>query len=90
MVRGMIGLGIPEIEAKRYEGKIKEGNILISVHTESSEQIATAKRIFKNAKAHDICDTGEAGVPRKDKADDRDDATRTHQRPVEVSRTTMR
>ncbi len=87
---GLIGLGIPEIEAKRYEGKIKEGNILISVHTESSEQIATAKRIFKDAKAHDICDTGEAGVPRKDKADDRDDATRTHQRPVEVSRTTIR
>jgi hypothetical protein len=27
----LIGLGIPEYEAKRYEGKIKEGNILISV-----------------------------------------------------------
>src|SRR5262245_52883329 len=28
----LIGLGIPEYEAKRYEGKIKEGNVLISVH----------------------------------------------------------
>ena len=28
----LIGLGIPEYEAKRYEGKIKEGNMLISVH----------------------------------------------------------
>src|SRR5246500_527209 len=30
----LIGWGIPEYEAKRYEGKIREGNILISVHTE--------------------------------------------------------
>src|ERR1041384_6402570 len=29
-----IGLGIPEYEAKRYEGKIKAGNMLISVHAQ--------------------------------------------------------
>ena len=34
----LIGLGIPEIEAKRYEGKIKSGNILISVHTAKSDE----------------------------------------------------
>src|ERR1700741_797163 len=32
----LIGLGIPEYEAKRYEGKIKAGNILISVHAQDS------------------------------------------------------
>src|SRR5437763_7574712 len=31
----LIGMGIPEYEAKRYEGKIREGNILISVDTEN-------------------------------------------------------
>ena len=31
----LVGMGIPEYEAKRYEGKIKAGNILISVHSES-------------------------------------------------------
>src|ERR671936_1311483 len=36
----LVGLGIPEYEAKRYEGKIKEGNILISVHTENSDERA--------------------------------------------------
>src|SRR4030095_13763830 len=30
----LVGMGIPEFEAKRYEGKIREGNILISVHTD--------------------------------------------------------
>jgi rhodanese-related sulfurtransferase len=58
----LIGMGIPEIEAKRYEGKIKEGNILISVHTESADQVEAAKRIFRDAGAVDIGATGEAPV----------------------------
>ncbi|HRE06576.1 MAG TPA: hypothetical protein PKX00_13265 [Opitutaceae bacterium] len=60
---GLIGLGIPEIEAKRYEGKIQKGNLLISVHTENSEEISRAKKIFEDAKAEDICVTGDASVP---------------------------
>jgi hypothetical protein len=63
---GLIGLGIPELEARRYEGKLKEGNILISVHTENSEEIASAKDIFTNAGAQDICTTGESSTPKAD------------------------
>ena len=43
----LVGLGIPEYEAKRYEGKIKEGNILISVHSENSDEVTRAKDIFE-------------------------------------------
>jgi len=64
----LIGMGIPEIEAKRYEGKVKAGNILISVHTENSEEIATAKDIFTKAGAEDICTTGEASTPKESRA----------------------
>ncbi len=60
----LIGLGIPEFEAKRYEGKIKSGNVLISVHADSSEQVKRAKEIFKNAGAEDISSTGEASTPK--------------------------
>jgi hypothetical protein len=60
---GLIGLGMPEYEAKRYEGKLKEGNILISVHTEDAQQRSRAKEIFEWAGADDISYTGEAGVP---------------------------
>ena len=60
----LIGMGIPEIEAKRYEGKIKGGNLLISVHTENSDQLKRAEGIFKTAKAEDICATTEASVPK--------------------------
>src|ERR671924_1855475 len=50
----LIGMGIPEYEAKRYEGKIKDGNMLISVHTEDSEERARAKEIFEQCGAEDI------------------------------------
>src|SRR6202167_2372118 len=46
----LVGMGIPEIEAKRYEGKIKGGNLLISVHTETSEEQKQAAAIFKSAR----------------------------------------
>ena len=47
----LVGMGIPEYEAKRYEGKIKEGNILISVHSENSDEVKRAQRIFLNVTA---------------------------------------
>ena len=58
----LIGMGIPEYEAKRYEGKIREGNILISVHAENSDEVSRAKDAFKNAGAEDVAYTGEEGV----------------------------
>jgi len=63
----LIGLGIPEYEAKQYEGKIRQGNILISVHSEDRDEVKRAKEIFERAGAHDISSTGEESVPRKDK-----------------------
>jgi hypothetical protein len=64
----LVGLGIPEYEAKRYEGKIKDGNVLISVHAESSGEIKRAKEIFEKAGADDISSTGESTPPGGKKA----------------------
>jgi len=50
----LIGLGIPEYEAKKYEGKIQGGHCLISVHAETSEEIEEAKKICEPAPAEDI------------------------------------
>jgi hypothetical protein len=63
-----IGLGIPEYEAKRYEGKIKAGNILISVHAEDNSARDIAKAIFEHAGAEDISYTEEAGVAKEARA----------------------
>ncbi len=62
IVGALVGMGIPEYEAKRYEGKVRGGNILISVHTDDAGQRTRAKEIFKQANAEDISTTGEANV----------------------------
>lgn len=61
----LVGMGIPEFEAKRYEGKVKGGNALISVHSENKDETARAKEIFKQAGAEDIASAGEASVPKE-------------------------
>lgn len=60
----LIGLGIPEIEAKKYEGKLRGGNILIAAHVDSSDEEKRAKEIFEREGAHDVSSTSEASVPR--------------------------
>ncbi len=54
---GLIGLGVPEFEAKSYEGKIRGGNILVAVHTDNSESAKRTKQVFESNGAHDIAVT---------------------------------
>ena len=58
----LIGMGIPEFEARKYEGKVKSGSSLISVHSEDSEETQRAKDIFERAGASDITSAGEIAV----------------------------
>ena len=58
----LIGMGIPEHEAKLYEGKVRGGNILISVHTEDSDERRRAKDVFEGAGAEDVSTKQEASV----------------------------
>ena len=60
IVGALTGLGMPEYEAKRYEGRIKEGGILLSVHCDSSDWVDRAKRILETTGAHDIASSSEA------------------------------
>jgi len=55
----LIGLGIPEYEAKRYEGRIKRGNILLSVHSDNREWTGKAKQILQDTGAEDIASSSE-------------------------------
>ena len=56
----LVGMGIPEYEAKRYEGRVKDGGILLSVHSDSSAETKRAKEILQQTGAQDISSTGEA------------------------------
>ena len=59
---GLAGLGIPESQTLRFEGRIRDGHILISVHTGNSRQIAQATSIFACAGAQDTCCSGAAAA----------------------------
>lgn len=56
----LVGVGIPEYEAKRYEGRIRSGGILLSVHCDSSDWVKRAKDVLAQTGAMDIAATGEA------------------------------
>jgi len=58
----LVGMGIPEVEAKQYETKIKDGNILLSVHVEDGDQRTRAKQILEAGGAADIATVGERSV----------------------------
>jgi len=60
LVGSLIGMGIPEYEAKRYEGRVKSGGILLSVHCDDPDWVKRAKNILENTGAEDISSTGEA------------------------------
>jgi len=56
----LIGMGIPEYQAKRYEGLVKNGSILLSVHADDSKWTTLAKTIMEKTGASDISSTGES------------------------------
>ncbi|MDR6935887.1 MULTISPECIES: hypothetical protein [unclassified Luteibacter] len=62
IVGALVGMGIPEFEAKRFDTKVRDGSILISVHTESGNQRDAARDIFKRNNADDISTGSEASV----------------------------
>ena len=62
VIGALVGLGIPEYEAKRYEGKLREGNILISVHVDNRDEEKLAKEILTRNRAEDVSATGEEKV----------------------------
>jgi hypothetical protein len=60
IVGTLVGLGIPEYEAKRFEGRVRSGGALMSVHCDSSEWVKRAKKLLEDTGAEDISSSGEA------------------------------
>ncbi len=50
----LIGYGIPEYEAKRYEGFVRDGGILLSVHVDDTKWAEKAQSILETTGAKDI------------------------------------
>jgi hypothetical protein len=58
----LIGMGIPEFEAKRYEGMVIGGGILLSVHCDNSEWNHKAKDILNKCQVSEVSSAGEASA----------------------------
>jgi len=53
----LIGMGVPEFQAMRYEGRIESSCFLLSVHNSNSRQMTKAKRILAETLAEDVSST---------------------------------
>jgi hypothetical protein len=56
----VVGSGMPEYEAKRYEGRVHHGGILLSTHCDNRAWGDKARQILKQTGARDISTAGEA------------------------------
>jgi len=56
----LVGLGIPEYEALRFEGRVKSGGTLVSIHCDDSDWVKRAKKILEDTGAEDIASSSEA------------------------------
>jgi hypothetical protein len=54
IVGALVGMGIPEYEAKRFEGRIRDGGVLVSVHCDNSDWVRRAKDVMAHAGGQDI------------------------------------
>jgi hypothetical protein len=59
LIGALAGMGIPEYEAKHYEGRIKNGGTLLSVHCDTSDEVKRAKEVLEQTGADDISSSGE-------------------------------
>lgn len=54
LIGALVGLGLPEHEAKRYEGELKEGAVLVAVEADSKERAKFVKELFEGEDAYNI------------------------------------
>jgi hypothetical protein len=54
IVGALSGFGIPETQAKQYEGRVVSGDILLSVHTRDLDRLSHVKHILEQTGAEEI------------------------------------
>jgi hypothetical protein len=64
LIGAIAGFCVPEYEARRYDGKLDAGNILLSVHCENVGELKKAKQILKDSGAVHIRSSTEKSVKR--------------------------
>jgi len=60
--RALLIVGIPESETKQYVAKLKNGDILLSVHVDDADERARARGVMATGGATDVVTVGEESV----------------------------
>ena len=60
IIGGLMGFGVPEYEAKRYEGRVRTGKVLLSVHCDNPEWVGRARSVLEATGAEEISAANEA------------------------------
>ena len=87
----LVGAGIPEYEAKRYEGRIRSGGILLSVHCDDNLMIGRAKEMLRHTGAQDVAAAEEGHVTNRNRREpvvedaSLPDTRRVHRNPSDDS-----
>jgi hypothetical protein len=61
----LIGMGIPEYEAKVFEGRLRDGHVLIAVHTDDNNHRHMAEEILKHCAADGVHEVNAINRKRK-------------------------
>ena len=59
----LVGLGVPEYEARRFEGYVRDGHVLMSIHVDDGSWADLARRILGDTGARDISIVDVAKAP---------------------------
>lgn len=51
LLGGLLGLGVPEDEARRFERQLEQGGVVLAVETEGKDRALEAERIMLNTQA---------------------------------------
>jgi hypothetical protein len=60
VIGALVGASRPEYEAKRYEGRMRSGGVLLSVHCDTADWRTRAKNVLRNTGARSIATTSES------------------------------
>ncbi len=59
----LFGAGIPEYEAKRFEGRLAKGGVLVSVHCGKADEVSQAEVLMERTGGEDISVSTEKRPP---------------------------
>jgi len=60
LIGGLIGLGLPEYEARRYRGRVRNRGALLSVHCDNSVWLKRARKVLVETGSTDTASRSEA------------------------------